>query len=120
MSLQATFGCSLVCCLAVCSSRGEHGRCGRRTTIPPARSTGSRRCIPPPCCSACWSWAIRISMRGTARSWLVTVASLQRSTLNARDAALQHKGYYEKLDNASRMSAQLWNIQAQQPAHWVG
>ena len=48
-----------------------------------------------------------------------TVASLQRSTLNARDAALQHKGYYEKLDNASRMSAQLWNIQARKPAHWV-
>src|SRR6185503_13508849 len=28
-----------------------------------------------------------------------TVESLQRSTLNARDAALQHKGYYENLDN---------------------
>jgi hypothetical protein len=49
-----------------------------------------------------------------------TVASLKQSTLNARDAELQHKGYYEKLDNASRMSAQLWGIQAQRPAHWVG
>jgi hypothetical protein len=49
-----------------------------------------------------------------------TVASLQRSTLNARDAALQHKGYYENLDNASRMSAQLWEVQARKPAHWVG
>jgi D-alanyl-lipoteichoic acid acyltransferase DltB (MBOAT superfamily) len=49
-----------------------------------------------------------------------TVNSLQGSTLNARDAALQHKGYYEKLDNASRMSSQLWNVQAQRPAHWVG
>jgi alginate O-acetyltransferase complex protein AlgI len=49
-----------------------------------------------------------------------TVASLQGSTLNAGDAALQHKGYYEKLDNPSRMSAQLLNIQAQKPAHWVG
>ena len=48
------------------------------------------------------------------------MASLQRSTLNARDAALQHKGYYENLDNASRMSAHLWSIQAQRPAHWVG
>jgi D-alanyl-lipoteichoic acid acyltransferase DltB (MBOAT superfamily) len=48
------------------------------------------------------------------------VASLQGSTLNTRDAALQHKGYYEKLDNQSRMSAQLWSIQAQKPAHWVG
>jgi D-alanyl-lipoteichoic acid acyltransferase DltB (MBOAT superfamily) len=48
-----------------------------------------------------------------------TVASLQRSTLNARDAALQHKGYYENLDNASRRSAQLWSVQAQRPARWV-
>jgi hypothetical protein len=50
-------------------------------------------------------------------AWL---ASLQGSTLNTRDAALQHKGYYEKLDNVSRMSAQLWSIEAQRPAHWVG
>jgi hypothetical protein len=49
-----------------------------------------------------------------------TMASLQRSTLNARDATLQHKGYYEKLDHASRMSAQLWSVQAQKPAHWIG
>jgi hypothetical protein len=44
--------------------------------------------------------------------------SLQRSTLSARDAALQHKGYYENLDNASRQSAQLWDMGAQRPAHW--
>jgi hypothetical protein len=49
-----------------------------------------------------------------------TVESLQRSTLNARDEALQHKGYYENLDNTSRMSAQLWDVQAGKPAHWVG
>jgi len=49
-----------------------------------------------------------------------TVESLQRSTLNARDAALQHKGYYENLDNSSRMSAQLWDVQAQKPASWIG
>jgi hypothetical protein len=49
-----------------------------------------------------------------------SVASLQRSTLNARDAALQHKGYYENLDNTSRMSAQLWEVEARKPAHWVG
>jgi alginate O-acetyltransferase complex protein AlgI len=49
-----------------------------------------------------------------------SVASLQRSTLNATDAALQHKGYYEKLDNPSRMSAQVWGIQALKPAHWIG
>ncbi len=47
-------------------------------------------------------------------------ASLQRPTLNARDAALQHKGYYEKLDNVSRMSMQLWSVEAQRPAHWGG
>lgn len=49
-----------------------------------------------------------------------TVASLQRPSLNAGDTALQHKGYYEKLDSTTRMSAQLWNVQAQKPAHWVG
>ena len=47
-----------------------------------------------------------------------TVASLQESVLNARDAELQHKGYYEKLDNVSRMSAQLWDVQARKPSHW--
>jgi hypothetical protein len=46
-------------------------------------------------------------------------ASLQHSTLNARDIALQHKGYYEKLDNVSRLSAQLWDVQAKKPAGWV-
>ena len=48
-----------------------------------------------------------------------TVASLQHSTLNVRDAALQHRGYYEKLDNESRMSAQLWGIQAKKPVNWL-
>jgi D-alanyl-lipoteichoic acid acyltransferase DltB (MBOAT superfamily) len=47
-------------------------------------------------------------------------AGLRQSTLNAHDAALQHKGYYEKLDNVSRMSAQLWDVQAKRPASWVG
>jgi len=46
------------------------------------------------------------------------VASVQRSTLNVRDAALQHEGYYENLDNTSRMSAQLWDVTAQQ-ARWL-
>jgi hypothetical protein len=48
-----------------------------------------------------------------------TVATLQRSTLNAHEALLQHKGYYEKLDNVSRMSTQLWSVQTQRPVHWV-
>jgi D-alanyl-lipoteichoic acid acyltransferase DltB (MBOAT superfamily) len=47
------------------------------------------------------------------------VATLQRSTLNSRDAALQHKGYYENLDNVSRQSAQLWNVRARKPADWI-
>ena len=47
------------------------------------------------------------------------VASAQRSTLNARDAALQHKGYYENLDASSRLSTQLWEVVKQEPAHWV-
>ena len=49
-----------------------------------------------------------------------TVASLQRPSLNASDTAIQHKGYYEKLDSASRMSAQLFGVQSQKPTHWVG
>jgi D-alanyl-lipoteichoic acid acyltransferase DltB (MBOAT superfamily) len=47
------------------------------------------------------------------------IASVQRTTLNARDAELQHKGYYEKLDNTSRMSAQLWDVTAQKPPQWL-
>jgi D-alanyl-lipoteichoic acid acyltransferase DltB (MBOAT superfamily) len=49
-----------------------------------------------------------------------TMNGLRQTTLNARDASLQHKGYYENLDNTSRMSLQLWNVQAQKPEHWVG
>lgn len=55
----------------------------------------------------------------TAPAVATTVASLQRSTLNARDATLQHKGYYENLHDASRMSVQLWSVRAQRPASWI-
>ncbi len=63
----------------------------------------------------------------SARDWYApvapalasTVAAVQHSTLNTHDAALQQKGYYENLDNQSRMSAQLWNVTAQKPASWV-
>ena len=48
------------------------------------------------------------------------VASVREPTLNAADAALQHRGYYEKLDNPGRMSAQLWSTVAQRPANWPG
>jgi hypothetical protein len=47
------------------------------------------------------------------------VSSVQHSTLNARDLEQQHKGYYEKLDNNSRMSTQLWDISAQRPPDWL-
>jgi D-alanyl-lipoteichoic acid acyltransferase DltB (MBOAT superfamily) len=47
------------------------------------------------------------------------LASMQSSTLNARDADLQHKGYYEQLDNASRMSAELWALEEQRPEEWL-
>ena len=47
------------------------------------------------------------------------VASLQESTLNARDRSLQHKGYYENLDNLSRQSVQLWDLRAKKPADWI-
>jgi alginate O-acetyltransferase complex protein AlgI len=48
-----------------------------------------------------------------------TIASMQKSTLNVSDAAILHKGYYENLDNSSRMTAQLWDIRAKKPSHWV-
>jgi hypothetical protein len=47
------------------------------------------------------------------------VSSVQRSTLNARDQEQQHKGYYEKLDNSSRASAQLWELTNRKPVSWV-
>jgi hypothetical protein len=37
-----------------------------------------------------------------------TLASLQEPRLNAGDAALQHQGYYEKLDQRGQVGAQLW------------
>jgi hypothetical protein len=55
-----------------------------------------------------------------APSTAALVATLQQSTLNARDQSMQHKGYYENLDNSSRMSMQLWDVRAEKPAHWVG
>ena len=45
------------------------------------------------------------------------VASLHSSTLNARDAAVDHKGYYEKLDDVGRLDAQLWSTS--RPAHFI-
>jgi D-alanyl-lipoteichoic acid acyltransferase DltB (MBOAT superfamily) len=47
------------------------------------------------------------------------VASLQRNTLNPREEALRHKGYYEQLDAAPRFEAQLWEEDAKKPADFV-
>ena len=81
-----------------------------------------------------WRWSTLLPLLGlvallalTAKTWYApaapalasTMSTLQQTTLNARDAKLQHKGYYENLDNQSRMSAQLWDVMAQKPAHWV-
>jgi hypothetical protein len=79
--------------------------------------------------TAVWSAAVLVGLLAIGRTQLydqqapalaTVVSSLQHTTLNARDKTLQHKGYYENLDNASRLSAQLWGVQAQKPASWVG
>jgi hypothetical protein len=46
------------------------------------------------------------------------IGSLKLTTLNVQDAALLHKGYYEKLDNVSRLSAQLWDLYGTRPPEW--
>jgi hypothetical protein len=49
-----------------------------------------------------------------------TVATVMEPVLNARDAELQHRGYYEKLDNPGRVSAQLWGTVGGVPSDWEG
>ncbi|MFN2399922.1 MAG: hypothetical protein ABR543_14985 [Gemmatimonadaceae bacterium] len=56
----------------------------------------------------------------TSSTFARTMTSLQRPMLSARDESLKHKGYYENLDNTSRLSWQLWENRAQRPAHWLG
>lgn len=52
---------------------------------------------------------------------LATAArSVKEPILNARDEELQHRGYYEKLDNPGRLSAQLWNTVGVVPEGWQG
>ena len=48
------------------------------------------------------------------------VRSVKEPILNARDEELQHRGYYEKLDNPGRLSAQLWNTVGIKPDGWQG
>lgn len=45
-----------------------------------------------------------------------TLAALQSTNLNARDAALQHRGYYEQLDVRGQLNA--LNATAQRPREW--
>jgi hypothetical protein len=47
-----------------------------------------------------------------------TIDSLKVTTLSARDAELLHKGYYERLDNPSRLSTQLWDAYRTRPPEW--
>ena len=47
------------------------------------------------------------------------MVSLRSDTLNDQDAALQHRGYYENLDNPSRLSTELWTTYSEKPADWV-
>lgn len=44
--------------------------------------------------------------------------SLSSTTLNQRDATVQQRGYYEKLDSPSRLSAELWTVEATRPTNW--
>ena len=48
------------------------------------------------------------------------VASAKSTTLNRRDEELQNRGYYEKLDNPGRMSANLWVTVEARPDDWEG
>ena len=48
------------------------------------------------------------------------VGSVKTAGLNVQDAELQHRGYYEKLDNPGRMSATLWATLSRKPADWAG
>jgi D-alanyl-lipoteichoic acid acyltransferase DltB (MBOAT superfamily) len=52
-------------------------------------------------------------------SGAAVLASLQRNSLNAREEALRHKGYYEQLDAAPRFEAQLWQENVKRPTDWV-
>ncbi|MGV3710749.1 MAG: SGNH/GDSL hydrolase family protein [Gemmatimonas sp.] len=48
------------------------------------------------------------------------IASAKLTTVNAADAALEQRGYYERLDHAPRLGAQGWETRATRPADWVG
>jgi hypothetical protein len=54
---------------------------------------------------------------GSRFSRLVT--AFRTTTLNARDAAIQQRGYYEQLDNMGRVSGELWELEERKPADWM-
>ncbi|MGE3527667.1 MAG: hypothetical protein AB7I33_17250, partial [Gemmatimonadales bacterium] len=47
------------------------------------------------------------------------VRSLQEGRLNARDAAMLQRGYYEQLINVERYNNQLWDVYQDKPEDWV-
>jgi D-alanyl-lipoteichoic acid acyltransferase DltB (MBOAT superfamily) len=47
-----------------------------------------------------------------------SLASLKATGLNARDAALQHRGYYEQLDVRAQITSQAIGGAGQRPADW--
>jgi hypothetical protein len=47
------------------------------------------------------------------------VGSLQSPALNELDTELQHRGYYEGLDDSGRLSAELWQVQVSAPPGWA-
>jgi hypothetical protein len=48
------------------------------------------------------------------------VASARLTTLNRADAAVEQRGYYERLDHAPRLGARGWEAAAKAPQSWVG
>ena len=55
-----------------------------------------------------------ISSRGAA-----LIASVQEPRMNERDRVLEHRGYYERMDNVARLSSQVWQTVATRPDDWV-
>lgn len=60
-----------------------------------------------------------IHSRFPARAEAVLI-SMRRADLNARDAALLQRGYYEELVNVGRFNPQLQELLSRRPADWKG
>lgn len=64
-----------------------------------------------------------VSAYSPVRKWMPwraeqVLISLSSTTLNQRDATVQQRGYYEQLDSPSRLSAELWRVEATRPTNW--